>query len=143
MYFLYRAEYDNLENAYSSPPPRVAQTSINKNINTDSRLPRNGSQRSGGWRPRDARNHRKGSGGSQLRGKIDQQVRINAHIVDEARRICQRLHAMGWESALSLRTHSSESNSIGKFRYKAENGILPGDLSFIYGTSRHFRGYGF
>lgn len=107
--FQFRAEYDNLENAYSSPPQPTVQASI-----TNNRLLRRGSRRSGGWRPRDARNHRKGGGGSQLRGKIDQQVRINAHIVDEARRICQRLHAMGWESALSLQTHSSESNPTGK-----------------------------
>nr|CDS30790.2 adenylate cyclase [Hymenolepis microstoma] len=104
------AEYDNLENAYSSPLQPAVQASINNN-----RLPLNASQRSGGWRPRDAKNHRKGCGGSQLLEKIDQQVRINVHIVDEARRICQRLHAMGWESALSLLTHSSESNPTDPF----------------------------
>ncbi|KAM3176375.1 hypothetical protein ACTXT7_006644 [Hymenolepis weldensis] len=132
------AEYDNLENAYSSPPQPAVQASIANN-----RLLRHGSQRSGGWRPRDARNHRKGSGGSQLRGKIDQQVRINAHIVDEARRICQRLHAMGWESALSLQTHSSESNPTGKLikikftafllnpSYRNHHNDLPGRKSIL------------
>ncbi|VDL32858.1 unnamed protein product [Hymenolepis diminuta] len=132
------AEYDNLENAYSSPPQPAVQASI-----TNNRLLRRGSQRSGGWRPRDARNHRKGGGGSQLRGKIDQQVRINAHIVDEARRICQRLHAMGWESALSLQTHSSESNPTGKLikikfttfllnpSYRNHHNDLPGRKSIL------------
>ncbi|VDN98826.1 unnamed protein product [Rodentolepis nana] len=104
------AEYDNLENAYSSPPQPAVQASIINN-----RLPLNTPQRSGGWRPRDARNHRKGCGGFQLLEKIDQKVRVNADIVDEARRICQRLHAMGWESALSLQTHSSESNPTDPF----------------------------
>ncbi|KAM7533941.1 hypothetical protein Aperf_G00000106920 [Anoplocephala perfoliata] len=114
------AEYDNLENAYSSFPPPVIQMPI-----TNNRSPRHGLQRIGGWRPRDARGHRK-RGGSHFRGKIDQQFRLNAHIVDEARRICQRLHAMGWQSALSLQTQSSESSSADPSQRNFRNDPLCG-----------------
>lgn len=93
------AEYDNLENAYSSVAPT-------------NRTPLRPTPQYSGWRPRDVRGHR--HGGLHPR-KVDnpyqRHLRLNAHIVDEARRICQRLHAMGWQSALSLRTQSSPSAS--------------------------------
>ncbi|KAL5105698.1 Ca 2 calmodulin-responsive adenylate cyclase [Taenia crassiceps] len=93
------AEYDNLENAYSSAAPTNC-TSLHPTTQHS------------GWRPRDVRGHRRGG---LLPRRIDnpyqRHLRLNAHIVDEARRICQRLHAMGWQSALSLQTKSSPSAS--------------------------------
>uniref|UniRef100_A0A0R3WA41 Guanylate cyclase domain-containing protein n=1 Tax=Taenia asiatica TaxID=60517 RepID=A0A0R3WA41_TAEAS len=93
------AEYDNLENAYSSAVP------INRSLLRPT-------PQHGGWRPRDVHGHRRGG---LLPRRTDnpyqRHLRLNAHIVDEARRICQRLHAMGWQSALSLQTQSLPSDS--------------------------------
>ncbi len=113
-----RSEYDNLENAFSSPekalllaPPRSHRSLVHK--------------RGQGWRPRDPRKSsrsRNRTGGRKNYQRLPATM-FNADIVNEARRISQRFQALGWQSAISIEAVSSPSPENSKARFWGQSNL--------------------